>query len=215
MRIIAGEFRSRVLLAPAGMETRPTSDRLRETLFNVLQPFVAGARFLDLYAGSGANGLEAVSRGAREAVLVERAAPALAAIRANVAALGVGGRVRVEGMAVQRWLVGAARASLQGEAERESARAAAAYDLIFLDPPYADGEAYAFTLRWLGGEGAGLLADGGMVVAEHLRVRRGRGQTPPSVILAESYGSLSRTRLLEQGDAALSFYSRATSLERV
>lgn len=207
MRIIAGEFRSRVLLAPPGMDTRPTSDRLRETLFNVLQPQIAGARFLDLYAGSGANGLEAVSRGAREAVFVERAAPALAAIRANVAALGVGGRVRVEGMAVQRWLVGATRATVQGDVAQGEASQAAAYDLIFLDPPYADEEAYAFTLRWLGGEGAGLLAEGGIVVAEHLRVRRGRGQTPPSVILAEDYGRLSRTRLLEQGDAALSFYS--------
>ena len=154
------------------METRPTSDRLRETLFNVLQPQVAGARFLDLYAGSGANGLEAVSRGAREAVLVERAAPALRAIRANVAALGVAGRVRVEGLAVQRWLVGAARAAL----ERGVEQAAGAYEVIFLDPPYADGEAYAFTLRWLGGEGAALLAGGGMVIAEHLRVRRGRGR---------------------------------------
>ncbi len=204
MRIIAGEFRSRVLLAPPGMETRPTSDRLRETLFNVLQPQIAGTRFLDLYAGSGANGLEAVSRGAQEAVLVERASPALAAIRANVAALGVSGRVRVEGLAVQRWLVGAARAAAEGPALQANA---ATYALIFLDPPYADEEAYAFTLRWLGGEGVGLLADGGVVVAEHLRVRRGRGQTPPSVILADSYGRLSRTRLLEQGDAALSFYS--------
>lgn len=208
MRIIAGEFRSRTLLAPAGMDTRPTSDRLRETLFNVLQPRMAGARFLDLYAGSGANGLEAVSRGAREAVLVERAAPALQAIRANVAALGVAGRVRVEGLAVQRWLVGAARAAEQeGVAERGSSQGAGAFDVIFLDPPYADGEAYAFTLRWLGGAGAALLAEGGVVAAEHLRVRRGRGQTPPSVVLAEEYGGLHRTRLLEQGDAALSFYA--------
>src|SRR4051812_50211044 len=90
MRVIAGSFRSRSLQAPPGVATRPTSDRLRETLFNVLAPRIEGARFLDLYAGSGAVGIEAMSRGAAEVVFVERAAPALKVLKANLAGLGLG-----------------------------------------------------------------------------------------------------------------------------
>ncbi len=192
MRIIAGEFRSRVLRAPNGMATRPTTDRLRETLFNVLQPRLQGARFLDLYAGSGANGLEALSRGAREAVLVERAAPALAAIRANVAALGLEKRARVEGMAVGRWL--------------DSAAAEAPFDLVFLDPPYDEVGEYDRVLLALGGKQEARLADGGVVVAEERRVRQsGAARTIPA---GRQYGSLREYRLLEQGDAALRFFRR-------
>jgi len=202
MRIIAGEFRSRILEAPRGMDTRPTSDRLRETLFNVLQPRLAGVRFLDLYAGSGANGLEALSRGATEAVLVEQAAPALAAIRKNVAALGVSGRVRVEGVAVGRWLRNMVRAVSSG--------GVATFDVVFLDPPYASAVEYEATLWLLGGEGAGLLAPGGVVVAEHRRAAGSGGKGLKAVAAAfvpgGQYGSLNRTRVLEQGDAALSFY---------
>ncbi len=198
MRIIAGEFRSRVLHAPAGMATRPTSDRLRETLFNVLQPRLAGSRFLDLYAGSGANGLEAVSRGAAGAVLVEQAAPALAAIRRNVAALGVGGRVRVEGAAVQRWLN---RAISVLPVER--------FDLVFLDPPYASAEEYEGTLNLLGGDACALLAEAAMVVVEHRREGRASGRpAAASDTLADSYGCLHRTRTLKQGEGALSIYGR-------
>ena len=87
MRIIAGQFRSRTLQAPAGLGTRPTSDRLRETLFNVLAPRIQGAAFLDLYAGSGAVGIEALSRGAASVAFVERAPAALAMLRANLARL--------------------------------------------------------------------------------------------------------------------------------
>ncbi len=177
MRIIAGEFRSRVLRAPKGIATRPTSDRLRETLFNVLGPSrVEGARFLDLYAGSAATGLEALIRGARDAGFVEQAAPALAAIRANAAALGVGSRARVEALPARRWL----------------ARAPGAFEVVFLDPPYAEKREYAAALGLV----ARSLAEGGIAVAEH---RRGAG-------LAEAYPGLERTRVLEQGDAALSFF---------
>ena len=206
MRIIAGELRSRRVEAPAGMATRPTSDRLRETLFNVLAPRLTGCRFLDLYAGSGANGLEALSRGAREAVFVERAPPAVAVIRGNIATLGVGGRVRVEATAVSRWLDGATRVA---DAEK--------FDVIFMDPPYAEADAYAAVLGRLGGAAAGLLADGGSVVVEHRREKppgRPLGAQPrstkraadQSTLLLGQYGALQRTRLLEQGDAALSFY---------
>ena len=108
MRIIAGRFRSRVLAAPAGMDTRPTSDRLRETLFNVLAPRLEGAAFLDLYAGSGAVGLEALSRGAQPVVFVERAPAALKALRANLARLGVESGFRVEAASVGAFLRAAA-----------------------------------------------------------------------------------------------------------
>ncbi len=187
MRIIAGQWRSRVLRAPRGMATRPTSDRLRETLFNVLGGRVEGARFLDLYAGSGANGLEALSRGAREAVFVERAAPALEALRENVAALRAGSRTRVEAAAVRRWL----------------GRAEPAFEVVFLDPPYAEAGEYQAALEGLGARPE-LLAAGGVVVVEHRRAKPGA-----VFLLAEAYGPLRRSRVLEQGDAALSFYERA------
>src|ERR1700744_1805058 len=100
MRVIAGKFRSRLLTAPRGTDTRPTSDRLRETLFNVLAPRIEGAMFLDLYAGSGAVGIEALSRGAREAIFVEQAEVALKAIRGNLAGLGIRGNFALEARSV-------------------------------------------------------------------------------------------------------------------
>ncbi len=179
MRVIGGEFRSRRLVAPTGMETRPSLDRLRETLFNVLGERVAGARFLDLYAGSGAVGVEALSRGAVEAVFVERGTAALRALRGNLKALGVEGRA-----GVQERTVAAALGRLQGS-----------FGVVFLDPPYEDAKEYEATLRALGG--SALVAEGGLVVAEHAS-RDG---------LAERYGRLRRTRELRQGDAALSFFA--------
>src|SRR5258708_6976091 len=89
VRIIAGQFRSRKLIAPDGLKTRPTSDRLRETLFNVLQPRIEGAVFADLYAGSGAVGLEALSRGAKHVHFAENAKPPLIALRENAGSLGL------------------------------------------------------------------------------------------------------------------------------
>ncbi|HEY2036623.1 MAG TPA: RsmD family RNA methyltransferase, partial [Steroidobacteraceae bacterium] len=104
MRIIGGSLGSRTLQAPPGLATRPTSDRLRETLFNVLAPRIEGAAFLDLYAGSGAVGIEALSRGAARAVLVERAPPALKVLRANVARLQIGKGIEVHAGAVSAFL---------------------------------------------------------------------------------------------------------------
>src|SRR5215469_14232802 len=95
MRVIAGSLRRRTLEAPTGLATRPTSDRLRETLFNVLAPRIQGARFLDLYAGSGAVGIEALSRGAAGAVFVERSAAALKVLRSNLGRLGLENGLRV------------------------------------------------------------------------------------------------------------------------
>jgi 16S rRNA (guanine966-N2)-methyltransferase len=190
MRVIAGTLRRRTLEAPAGLKTRPTSDRLRETLFNILAPRIEGARFLDLYAGSGAVGIEAVSRGAAKVVLVERAEPALKVLRENLEKLGLRGAVRVEGVSVGAFL---RRVRPQ--------TAPLLFDIVFLDPPYEEVDEYATALSLLGRDAAGMLAEGAVVIAEHRRKEK----------LEDTYGVLRRTRLLEQGDAALSFYGRATS----
>ncbi len=186
MRIIAGSLRSRTLQAPPGLATRPTSDRLRETLFNVLAPRIQGAGFLDLYAGSGAVGIEALSRGAVRVEFVERAPAALKVLRSNLEKLGL-----TAGFHIHAAAVGATLRRAVETPKREQ------YEVLFLDPPYDAAEEYAATLGLLGGSAAGLLADGALVIAEHRRKER----------LEDRYGSLARTRLLEQGDAALSFYA--------
>lgn len=186
MRIIAGIYRSRRLEAPPGFSTRPTSDRLRETLFNVLAPHLQGAAFLDLYAGSGAVGLEALSRGARRVTFVERAPAALRTLRKNLEILKVGQSCAVQAESVAAFL-------------RSNAKTGAKlvrHEVVFLDPPYDAEEEYATTLGRLG-LAQGILAEGALVIAEHRRKQR----------LEERYGRLLRTRLLEQGDAALSFYA--------
>jgi 16S rRNA (guanine966-N2)-methyltransferase len=184
MRIIAGHLRSRTLQSPPGLATRPTSDRLRETLFNVLAPRIEGSAFLDLYAGSGAVGIEALSRGAASVDFVERAATALAVLRGNLANLGL-----ATGFNIHAGGVGAVLRRMKPSTGK-------AFDLIFLDPPYDAADEYAATLRSLGTAQAWLLAAGSLVIAEHRRKEK----------LEEKYGTLDLTRLLEQGDAALSFY---------
>jgi 16S rRNA (guanine966-N2)-methyltransferase len=187
MRIIAGSLRSRRLEAPPGLKTRPTSDRLRETLFNVLAPRIEGAAFLDLYAGSGAVGMEALSRGAARVEFVERSSAALRVLRGNLEGLGIHSGFRIHAAAVGTFL---RRAST---ADPRPAR----YEIVFLDPPYDAVEEYESTLGLLGGSAAGLLAADALVVAEHRR----------KDVMQDSYGALARTRLLQQGDAALSFYA--------
>src|SRR5271170_1032714 len=100
MRVIAGKYRSRTLRSLKGQALRPTSDRLRETLFNILGPTMEGATFMDLYAGTGAVGMEALSRGARRAIFVEHHAPAVALIRRNLESLGIGAESEILGMSV-------------------------------------------------------------------------------------------------------------------
>jgi 16S rRNA (guanine966-N2)-methyltransferase len=184
MRIIAGEYRSRNLAAPRGMETRPTSDRLRETLFNILGPRVEGSRFADLYAGSGAVGIEAISRGALHVHFAENATPAIAAIRENLKLLKIAGKFMVH----EKGALGV----LDKLAQQGSVQ-----DIVFLDPPYEAANEYEQVLRLLGSAAhARLLAEDAIVVAEHA------SRTP----LAERYGQLTRTRERKQGDATISFY---------
>jgi 16S rRNA (guanine966-N2)-methyltransferase len=201
MRIIAGQFRSRTLEAPAGLATRPTSDRLRETLFNVLAPRIQGAAFLDLYAGSGAVGIEALSRGAASVAFVERVPAALAVLRANLARLGISEGVRIHTGSVGGWL----RRLEKGSEAALKPGPSLAFDLVFLDPPYDAGEEYAATLGLLGGAAGGLLNAGALVIAEHRGKGGGKGGSKER--LEDRYGALERTRLLVQGDAALSFYA--------
>ncbi len=185
MRIIAGLLRRRTLDAPPGLATRPTSDRLRETLFNVLAPRIEGARFLDLYAGSGAVGMEALSRGAESATFVEKDSAALKVLRGNLAKLGVTAGFRIHAGSVGAYL------------RRGHAGGGPVFDVMFLDPPYDAEDEYALALGLLGGAAVGILAEGAVVIAEHRRKEK----------LGETYGRLRRTRVLEQGDAALSFYA--------
>lgn len=186
MRIIAGEFRGRRLAAVRG-RVRPTSDQVREAVFNILGPAVLGARVLDLFAGTGALALEALSRGAAQAVLVEDHKSALLLLRRNVEALGLKERVLVLALNVQ-----AAIKKLAGQGET--------FDLVFLDPPYGKGLAAATLMRLAA---AGLPAAGCRVVAEHSR----REDLPPTIGLL----NLAETR--RYGDTQVAFYEVRPSLQ--
>ena len=149
MRVIAGKARSLKLMTPPGMDTRPTTDRTKETLFNILQPEIGGARFLDLFSGSGAIGIEALSRGAAFAVFVEKDRAAAECIKKNLAFTKLGDNGQI-----LRKDVGAALKSLEkGEP----------FDLIFMDPPYGRGLERQ-VLEYLAH--SSLLAEEGMVVVE-------------------------------------------------
>ena len=185
MRVIAGKFRSRQLKSLRGTALRPTSDRLRETLFNVIADRVEGSRFLDVFAGTGAVGIEALSRGAREVLFIENHGPAAALIEKNLESLGLRAEARVFALDALRGLQ-----RLAGEAAAEPKD----YDIVFLDPPYAAAEDYRRVLVFLGA--SSLLSEGSLVIAEHQR----------KFELPEWAGQLERMRVLRQGDAALSFY---------
>jgi len=181
MRIISGTARGRRLRAVRGRETRPTSDRVKETLFNILGDRVVDASFLDLFAGSGDVGIEALSRGAERAVFVESSRRAAQVIRENLASCGIS-----SGYLVLCKTVASALTLLEGRGER--------FDLIFLDPPYASTLA-AETLEKIS-QGT-LLRPGGLVVAEHHH----------KTLLADEYGWLRRIRRKLIGETALSFYA--------
>ncbi|MGH9378255.1 MAG: 16S rRNA (guanine(966)-N(2))-methyltransferase RsmD [Terriglobia bacterium] len=184
MRIIAGAYRGLRLRTLKGAGLRPTSDHVRETLFNVLGESVREARFLDAYAGSGAVGIEALSRGASDVVFLEHHRPAAEIIRENLRALGV--RERFQIIARPVW------PALE-RLEREGSQ----FEIVFLDPPYDEVGEYHRSLRILAR--SRLLAPGSLVVAEHARQCR----------LEESYGELSLARLIRHGDSQLAFYRKA------
>lgn len=176
MRIVAGRHRGRRLEAPAGHDTRPTSDRAREALFNILahgHPPLRDARFLDLFAGTGAVGLEAVSRGAAGALLVEQGRAALQALRANVARTGEKERVGV----------------LAADATRLPP-APHPFDLVFLDPPYRSGLAAPALAAALSG---GWVAAGARLVAE---IAAGETLVPPAGLTIESERRYGAARLV-------------------
>ena len=192
MRVIAGKFRSRTLEGLEGLETRPTYDRLKETLFNVLTSagMVAGCAWADLFAGIGSVGIEALSRGASSVHFAESNSRAARVLRRNLATLGLESPDSIE------------------IAERDAAealrlweKAGLRFDVCFLDPPYKSHGAYGEVLRTIAR--GKMLCEDGVVVAEHdKRFDPGEGE-----------GELRRYRLLKQGDSALSFYRRSASSE--
>lgn len=192
MRVIAGKFRSRTLEGLEGLETRPTYDRLKETLFNVLASagMVAGCAWADLFAGTGSVGIEALSRGASSVHFAESSSRAARVLRRNLAALGLEFPDSIE------------------IAERDAAealrlweKAGVRFDVCFLDPPYQSHGAYGEVLRTIAR--GNVLQEEGIVVAEHdKRFDPGEGE-----------GELRRYRLLKQGDSALSFYRRSVPAE--
>jgi 16S rRNA (guanine966-N2)-methyltransferase len=185
MRIIAGKYRSRILKSLKGQALRPTSDRLRETLFNVLGPGVVGSRFLDVFAGTGAIGIEALSRGAADVTFIENHAPAAKLIRQNLDSLKI-----TTGYTI---LTADALTALQKLAARHTP-STPPFDFVFVDPPYAAHVDYARTLEFLAT--ANFLAHDALVIFEHHH----KFQLP------EQFDRLRRTRVLKQGDASLSFY---------
>ena len=178
IRIIAGGLKGRRLQTPTWEGLRPTSDRLRETLFNVLAGRVAGAHVLDGYAGTGAVGIEAISRGASRVVFLERDPRAAGLIEENLERCGVG-----NGYAIIRADFGRFR---QPAGSRP-------FDVILLDPPYAEPDLEAVVAR-----AASWLGPGGVLVLEHAR----RRPAPPEA------GGLTCSRVVHSGDSALSFYQR-------
>lgn len=182
MRIIAGELRGRRIAAPAGREVRPTADRVREALFSSLGGRVMGARVLDLFAGSGALGLEALSRGAVAAVFVERARPVIEVLRRNIDALGMADRARV--------IPGDAAAALGALARRGET-----FEVVFLDPPYRGG-ALEDALGRLAA--ANVLAAGAVIIAEH-----------PTGAEPSPAGSLRAVAVKRYGDTSLTFLEQA------
>ncbi len=181
MRVIAGKFGSRPLKSLKGLSMRPSSDRLRETLFNVLGPLVKDSLFVDCFAGTGAVGIEALSRGAREAIFIENHAPAAALIQKNLDSLQIN---RGSEILKVDALVG-----LEKLSDRRLLP-----DFIFVDPPYGDTPQYLPVLELIGS--ARLLAPEGRVIVEHWH----------HLELPSFVDDLEQTRVLAQGDAVLTFY---------
>jgi 16S rRNA (guanine(966)-N(2))-methyltransferase RsmD len=183
MRVIAGKYGSRHIASGRGMELRPTSDRLRETLFDILQSRVPGSFFVDGYAGTGAVGIEAMSRGARAVAFLEKHRASIALIQRNLEALGI-----TQGAEILR---GDVVASLGELASRGKPA-----DILFFDPPYRETQEYERVLEALGA--SALVAAHTLVIFEREKKRA----------LPAAHDSLTRLRSVVQGDAALDFFAR-------
>lgn len=184
MRIIAGLYRGRHLKSPPSLEVRPTPDRLRETLFNILAPVINDTRFLDLCAGSGAVGIEALSRGAAHATFVDRSRKICGLIESNLDLCKVPeDQTEVFNAEANEFLHQAVQRKFQP------------WNIVYFDPPYK--EDYLRVLNFLGSHSAELLTSDGRVIAEHHHKNK----------LPEEIGTLHQTRVVKQGDASLSFYS--------
>lgn len=181
MRVIAGKYGSRRIASGRGMELRPTSDRLRETLFDILQERIEGSFFVDGYAGTGAVGIEAVSRGASDVAFLETHRASVALIRKNLESLRISEGVEILTGDVCRGL-----ATL-------GARGVAA-DILFFDPPYEEKEEYARVLGAL--DGSALVRQQTLIIFERAK----------KMTLEGAYGRLVRMRTVVQGDAALEFF---------
>ncbi len=185
MRIISGTYRGRVLKSPSGNKTRPTSDRLRETLFNVLQTKIdSDTRFLDLCSGTGAIGIEALSRGAKFAAFVDKSRRACALIEENLDLLAI----PEEQTAVFQ--------SSADDFLRRSGEKTDSWDIVFFDPPYQ--EDYSKVILLFGDDDSKLLSEESVFIAEH----------HAKTVLPDAVGELRRWRILRQGETHLSFYEK-------
>jgi 16S rRNA (guanine966-N2)-methyltransferase len=189
VRIIAGKYRGRNLKSPPSLEVRPTSDRLRETLFNVIAPRIEGARFLDLCAGSGAVGIEALSRGAGHATFVDQSRKMCALVKSNLDLCRIG---EDESAVIQSEAHDYLR-----RVTRQQRVDSGPWDIVFLDPPYA--EDYSPILETFGAHARSVLTEAGLLIVEHHHKNE----------LKAEVGSIIRSRLLKQRDSALSFYQLA------
>ena len=192
MRIIAGKYRGRNLKSPPSLDVRPTSDRLRETLFNVIAPRIAGTSFLDLCAGSGAVGIEALSRGAAHVTFVDQSRKMFTLIETNLELC----RIPTEEVKViQAEASDFLRTAVRLAEKPSSIRKGEPWDIVFFDPPWADD--YSPVLKMFEAHSASLLSEEGLLIVEHHHKQE----------LPENLGSLRRYRVLKQGDSALSFYT--------
>ena len=191
MRIIAGKYRGRNLKSPPSMQVRPTSDRLRETLFNVIAPRVDGSRFLDLCTGSGAIGIEALSRGAAHVTFVDRSRKMCGLVESNLDLVKV---PENETEVVQSEAEEFLRRTRTRRGRAGPDAQVDPWDLVYFDPPYATD--YLGVLKLFSVSAGVLLAEGGCLIMEHHHKNA----------LPDEIGSIRRQRILKQGDSALSFY---------
>ena len=183
MRVIAGKYRGRNLKSPPSLEVRPTSDRLRETLFNVIAPRIDAVRFLDLCAGSGAVGIEALSRGAARVTFVDRSRKMCALVEANL-----------DLCQIPKHETAVVQAEASDFLSRSITTASEPWDIVFFDPPYAND--YLKVLNAVGSHANNLLTESAILIVEHHHKKE----------LPDVIDRLHRTRVLKQGDSALSFY---------